>query len=237
MISLPKISSKGSSKFTALCLNYYLPEYFPTVWNNSSYRVAADGGTNRLYNFFKDRNIRDYKYPDFISGDFDSITPEVRKIMTDAGVEIIPTPDQDYCDSQKALSELAKRGKLDPIVAIGSYGGRFDQTTANISALLWFKDARVFMYDSNNIMCWIKPEDNGIELQSEWCSGECCLLPFYKPVDHIETKGLKMDLSGKLDYLESSMIKNEAKDQVIMVKTSDPVLFVCKVRSFDKLPK
>lgn len=74
--------------------------------------------------------------PDVISGDFDSVSVEqVREMFPDA--EIVPTPDQDFADTEKAIQWVQERGATE-IVLIGATGGRMDFTFANIALLLRF---------------------------------------------------------------------------------------------------
>ena len=72
--------------------------------------------------------------PDIVSGDFDSISIEnAREIFPDA--EIVPTDDQDFADTEKAILLLVERGVTE-ITLIGATGGRMDFTFANIALLL-----------------------------------------------------------------------------------------------------
>ncbi len=72
--------------------------------------------------------------PDIISGDFDSIRVEnAREMFPDA--EIVPTIDQEFADTEKAIRLLIERGVTE-ITLIGATGGRMDFTFANIALLL-----------------------------------------------------------------------------------------------------
>lgn len=73
------------------------------LWRKSSFRVCADGGANRLFDVSagnaSDETIFDTNYlPDLITGDLDSLFPNVREYYEKRGVPIIKVEDQDYHD-------------------------------------------------------------------------------------------------------------------------------------------
>jgi thiamine pyrophosphokinase len=74
--------------------------------------------------------------PHIVSGDFDSVSVErAREMFPDA--EIVPTPDQDFADTEKAIQLVRERGATESVL-IGANGGRMDFTFANIALLLRF---------------------------------------------------------------------------------------------------
>jgi len=83
-----------------------LPGVLRVLWKASSYRVCADGGANRLFDAVESARRRhdtdddDHPEwtPDLVTGDLDSIRPEVRQFYESRGVSIIPVEDQDLHD-------------------------------------------------------------------------------------------------------------------------------------------
>lgn len=95
-----------SAKSALLVLNQEInvPSIFLKLWDTFKIRVCADGGANRLYDFFKDNESDRTKYlPDYIIGDFDSLKPEVEDYYRKAGVVIIRQKTQFSTDFTKAL--------------------------------------------------------------------------------------------------------------------------------------
>ena len=72
------------------------------LWEKAHFRLLVDGGANRVAD-----SLGPDLLPDLITGDLDSIRPEVRQGYADRGVPVIETEDQDYTDFTKALLQLA----------------------------------------------------------------------------------------------------------------------------------
>lgn len=88
--------------------------------------IAADGGARHLW--------RLGHAPDLVIGDMDSLSPEVSAWLEEAEVPRIVHPHlKDETDLELALLHAAELG--DDITILGGFGGRFDQTLANIMLL------------------------------------------------------------------------------------------------------
>jgi len=226
---------EAGGSFTALALNYYLPSFLGRLWDQATTRICADGGANRIRQFFGNQQ---FKRPDFVVGDFDSIRPDVRREFEQKGSKFFHIYDQDYNDLHKCLTVLKEKSIKDPIVVFGAIGGRLDQTGASFSVALQHPDQRVFFLDENNFSTWIYPRDKGILTPQKWTTKICGLIPFLRPVKLIKTSGLKWDCNfglGMDTFISSSNEIAEGSTKVL-IETSDPILWTCQTKKLKDLP-
>jgi len=95
---------------------------------NATAVIAANGGSGHLY--------RLGHLPDVVVGDLDSLGDVIEGWIEAAGTRVITYPqEKDETDLELALL-FAAENFTDEIVVVGAFGGRLDQTLANVLLLL-----------------------------------------------------------------------------------------------------
>jgi len=156
--------------------------------------ISADGGMRFILAF----GIN----PDLLVGDLDSILPDQLDQAVAGGTEVLQFPaDKDETDLELAVSEVQKRGYNECLV-VGGLGGRMDQTLANIYMIAAFSTPgfTIYMDDGCERLDVIQHE---LLVQGN-INDTISLIPLFKKVEGITTKGLKYQLMDETLFLDKT---------------------------------
>lgn len=158
---------------------------------------------------------------DFISGDFDSFSPNELQ-----GVEIIHTPDQNETDFHKALRVLEHKG-VKKVDIFGGSGGEMDHFLGNLSVASRFIDKMEIIFHDQFSSYYFIPQCFSAKIKS----GKMVSLYPFPFADGIVTNGLNWNLNNEfLDITERIGTRNFAvKDEIsISYKSGKLLVFIEK---------
>ncbi|RDL31969.1 Thiamine pyrophosphokinase, catalytic [Venustampulla echinocandica] len=206
---------------------------YTKIWGNSVYRVAVDGGANRIH----DLNISsklDFAV-DLVIGDLDSLLPDVRKYWEQKGVSITHDPDQYTTDFTKAVNHIWSSERAHPkdITVLGGLGGRVDQGISVLHHLYMFqKDytpGKMFLLSSEGITFVLKSGKHKIKARENfgdiYLGKHVGIIPLKEP-STITTKGLEWDVTDwETDFGGQISTSNHVNAEWVTIETTKDVLF------------
>lgn len=208
---------------------------FKRVWLYSTIRVCADGGANRLYEYFSDDEETRQKYlPNCITGDLDSLRPEIKEYYENLNVPVIHNPDQESTDFMKAVDMITENlgSKDTPIIGLGAMGGRVDQSLHSIHHL-FLSDQRgqeVLLLSDESVTFLLPTGTSTIHTPLKYLGKTCGIIPVAGPA-RITTSGLYWDVTDWETHFGGQMSTSNylTKDKV-EVQTDVPVIFTAELR-------
>ncbi|KAL2070525.1 hypothetical protein VTL71DRAFT_13551 [Oculimacula yallundae] len=229
---------KNHKPFAILVLNQALrlpAAVYSRLWASSIFKVAADGGANRIHDLNTQNDI-DLSV-DSVIGDLDSLLPEVRTYWESRDVPVIHDPDQYSTDFGKAVKHIRSspaRETMD-IVVIGGLGGRVDQGITTLSHLYTFQQdpeyasGRMYLLSSESITFVLKAGRHRIRAKEEFegikLGKHVGIIPLKEP-SIITTEGLEWDVQKWDTEVGGQMsTSNHVREEMVTVETTKDVLF------------
>lgn len=243
---------EDSNDYALLVLNQPLNnvELLKLVWKKAKFRIAADGGANRLHNAYQKDSalaaLMDEIPLNTIHGDLDSLTSSTRSWASAHNTAITLNPSQESTDFEKCIDYIrdnylpttpAKSHHLD-IVVLGGLGGRVDQSISVLHHLykgpelyplgrmyLLTTSAITFLLGAGTHRVRVRETDDGTGKVEQKLGNHLGILPLGQPAV-ITLEGFKYDVQDwptRIGGVVST--SNHVKDDVVKVVTNEPVLF------------
>ncbi len=161
--------------------------------------IGVDGGARHL----RALGI----WPNVVTGDFDSLTPDELEEFKAHGADIVPTPDQDYTDLDKTIQWVLNKDaeKAVPILrgvyVYGGTGGRLDHQYSVLSTLI--KHGRhpgvvVFLVDDVGVTWLPRPDADFVDLRgNDDLRGRTVSLMAFGTVTGITLTGVRWPLKNE----------------------------------------
>ncbi|CAH8526536.1 unnamed protein product [Schistosoma margrebowiei] len=227
MIYTPLSIFKDDIKKAVIYLNHptSLPgTLFTRLWKNA-YPVAFVDGTNY--------------FPHFLTGDFDSIQPEVLEFYRSANVAVIETPDQEETDFTKCVrivinSIEQNNVELDVLVAVQMSGGRFDHEMGLIKTLYETKkltNIPLLLVSECSVTFLLDEGEHTIRASTGYEGQHVGLIPVGQPCQ-VTTTGLQWNLdNGTLSFDDIVSTSNRLLDEIVHINCNRPLLFTMEYKN------
>lgn len=199
----PDVLIIANGKFPSFSLEERLSRRKQTI-------IAVDGGTH----FCAENNI----IPDLITGDFDSVSPEV--LIKYHDVMQLPTPDQNKSDLEKAL-EFIFSFSVGRVTVWGATGVRMDHTLANISLLARYP-GKLF-YETDEEECFAL---SGVTEISCKVGQRLSLIPLGL-VKGVHSRGLEWELQGSDMSCHFFSLSNVCAKERVEISCGEGNLIAC----------
>ncbi|PVF93190.1 thiamine pyrophosphokinase [Serendipita vermifera] len=205
------------------------------LWHACTYRIFADGGSNRARDALGE-SWKSYK-PDLITGDFDSIRPEVKQQYMSLGVQVVEDNDLDATDLMKCFNMIQSLEKNSngeySVIILGGLSGRLDQTVHTMSYLNKLRKLRrhVYVATDDNLAWVLDSGEHRITLDRTFLGPTCGLLPVGVTSTTLSMEGLKWNWTNHESGFEGDVsTSNWLADDHIWIKTTNPIWWSVELR-------
>ena len=171
--------------------------------------------------------------PDALIGDMDSLSPETRAWLDEAGVpEVVYPAEKDDSDTALAVQQLFADG-AEELIVIGALGGRMDHELANMMLMVGAgrQGKSIVYWDDINRMRYVGPGEH----QLDHTPGYIGIVPFSDDGMCLSIDGLYYPLDNfSVPFGETRLISNvftDAPMATIRIDRGDGVLVLCHDRA------
>lgn len=176
--------------------------------------IVLDGAANHLQDVD----------PDYILGDFDSITPDVKARYKQLQVALIEEKDQDFTDLEKSIIFARKNGATKIVVCCALGGERTDHSIGNLSTLKKFYDKTcpITIHTSKEIIQFLKNEKFSFEGK---VGAKCAFLGWPQAV--VTTSGLVWDVKEWATEIGAAISTcNELRESYVEIDVKGDALLI-----------
>jgi thiamine pyrophosphokinase len=186
---------------------------------DADFIICADGGGKFAY----EQGI----IPDYLIGDFDSISQEILFFFMENGVDIIRYPkDKDYTDTEICVNKALELGCIE-ICIIAGIGSRIDHSLGNIGLLhlAGEKGAKAYIVSKNSTIHLCK---DYIQLSGK-IGDTVSIIPLLGNAKGLKSSGLKFELNNlNIEFGKPIGISNEMTDNKCCIEIANGEILVIK---------
>lgn len=195
-------------------VSYFYKQGFSTI-------ICADGGANSA----KKLNI----IPDYIIGDFDSITEETRKYFSGKS-KYIQYNRQNDTDVEKCL-KYAVKNNFEEVVLLGVTGDRLDHTICNLGIVIkFFYKIKIYLAAESSFLTASKET-----IKFDSLKGETISIYAFDKNTTITSYGLKYKLNkAKLPFGVRESTSNVSTSNKVMLTIRNGIVFIIRDLNFIK---
>lgn len=216
--------------------------FLQKAWRKAPVRICVDGGADRLRTAM---GARAHEFlPDYVTGDFDSVSEATLEYYKSKGCKVVHTPDQDLTDFTKALGVLGDHvrsstppAKVDFVVALC---GSFDRVDHMMSIFHTLFESHCILGGTpvclllENSLTWLLEKgQHNIGAPSRLAGSWCGLIPLGAPCPSVTTRGLKWNLdNSEMAFGKLVSTSNEFDGSgAVTVHTSGPLVWTMELQS------